>query len=801
MKLTHPFFIYRLFIAGFLLLAFSHVYANQLKSVRTWPSPDKTRIVLDLSSQPNYEIHYLKRPDRLVIDILSTNSSVNLKSITHKGPLVKNIRESASNSKNTFRLVIDLKQQSKAKIFTLSPEKPYGHRLVLDLPHQTHTPPETEKIRQPVSAGRDVIIAIDAGHGGDDPGALGQFSYEKTVNLQIAKRLQKRINRQLGMSAFLIRTGDYYVNLDKRSELAVKGKADFLVSIHADGFSSSQPSGASVWILSDRRANSEMGRRMERHEVHSELLGGKGAISESVGSVPFLNKVFFDMSKSNSMQVGSDVADLVVKELKKITKLHKEKPVGASLAVLKSPYIPSILVEAGFITNHREERLLNQAEYQNKITNAVFKGIFKHFTVSPPHDSLFAQKKRTIKHTVRSGESLSIIGARYSVSSHQLKSYNRLRSSSLRIGQVLNIPPNYELFVKRDAVQKVAKLQPAMHTVKRGESLSVIASYYGKTTTELKNYNKLRSTSLAIGQKIKIPNHAITTVTRVHIVRSGESLSVIAARYNKSVVLLKDYNNLPSTSLAIGQKIKIPNSAIARSTSRKVVARAPKKVLRPSVHTVRSGESLSVIAARYNITMQALKNYNKLPSTSLRIGQKLNLPQGGINIVGSTAKESPKPSIHRVRSGESLSLIASRYGNTTNELKNYNKLHSTVLRVGQKLKIPPSGINITGGTSARKASVHSVRRGESLSVIASYYGTSSSFLTHYNKLKSTRLLIGQKIKIPADANKLTTHKVRSGESLSVIAKRYGTSASEIKLLNKLRSNSLAIGQLLTIPTT
>ncbi|PKF61190.1 hypothetical protein CW745_11185 [Psychromonas sp. psych-6C06] len=936
MNLSDRFFIYKLLIVSFLLFAFNSAQANQLKGVRAWPSPDNTRVVLDLSGKPDYEIHYLKKPNRLVLDIQSTRSKVNLKTISHDGPLVKNIRASASNSSGTYRLVIDLKQASIANVFTLPPANPYGHRLVIDLPHQVaDATPTPDKTVSPVSVGRDVIIAIDAGHGGEDPGAIGKFSYEKKITLQIAKRLQKRINKQSGMSAFLIRTGDYYVNLNKRSELAVKGKADFLVSIHADGFSSSQPSGASVWILSDRRANSEMGRRMERHEVHSELLGGKGQASEAASSVPFLNKVFFDMSKSNSMQVGSDVGNLVVKELGRITKLHKKKPVGASLAVLKSPYIPSILVEAGFITNHREERLLNQAQYQNKVANAVFKGIYSHFRESPPHDSLFAQKKRAIKHTVRSGESLSILAERYSVTSKELKSYNRLKSSSLRIGQVLKIPPNYRLVVKPDPIAVVPapdsilskptihkvksgeslsviakryqtttqelksfnKLRSmslaigqkikiptdtfvttsdvtatTVHTVRKGESLSVIAQKYGKQSNELKTYNKLRSTSLAIGQKLKIPGVAsqvasrplkapVASIATVHTVRRGESLSVIAEKYGTSSSDIKTFNKLRSTSLAIGQKLKIPGEAIQvvstpvkapvvsrtslatvhtvrkgeslsviaqkygkqskelktfnnlRSTSLAIgqkikipgvasqVAETPVKatlIHPPSVHIVRSGESLSVIAKKYATSSNAIKSYNKLRSTSLAIGQKLKIPNASTVIAKSSVPE--KPSLHIVQSGESLSVIAKRYGYSSSELKKYNKLRSTTLAIGQKLKIPVDGA-VVERTVSRKATVHKVRSGESLSVIASRYNTSSLVLKKHNNLRSTTLAIGQKIKIPANADKLTTHKVRSGESLSVIAKRYGTSASVIKSINKLRSNSLAIGQLLTIPTT
>lgn len=859
MKLSRDILIKTLFLMTFMLLALGTVHANQLKSVRAWPSPDNTRVVLDFSSKPNYEIHYLKKPNRLVIDIKSTSSSVNLKKIFHQGPLVKGVRESASNSHGTYRLVIDLKQPSKAKIFTLSPATPYGHRLVIDLPHQApKVAPKSQqpqRIVQPSKVGRDVVIAVDAGHGGDDPGALGKFSYEKNITLQIAKRLQRRINRQPGMRAFLIRTGDYYVNLNKRSELAFKGKADFLVSIHADGFTSSRPSGASVWILSDRRANSEMGRRMERHEVHSELLGGKGESSDTASSVPFLNKVFFDMSKANSMQVGSDVGHLVVSELKKITKLHKKKPVGASLAVLKSPYIPSILVEAGFITNHREERLLNQAEYQNKVANAVFKGVYRHFVESPPHDSLFAQKKRVINHTVRSGESLSVLASRYSVSARELKSHNRLKSSELRIGQVLKIPSNYQLVVKHDPMpvvpvqrsvltvhkvksgeslsvianayglttselkrynnlrstslaigQKIKIPQrgvtqsvnrPAMvHKVRAGESLSVIASRYGKTTRELKRHNKLRSTSLAIGQKIKIPGDGKTAQVQptVHTVRSGESLSVIASRYGKTTRELKTYNQLRSTSLAIGQKIKIPGESTEQSALKTVHA----QTVVHKVHKVHSGESLSVIAAHYGKSTDELKTYNKLRSTSLVVGQKIKIPASRIK-VASVPINVVTLTTHKVKSGESLSVIAQRYGKTTNALKSYNNLRSTSLAIGQKINIPFAGY-VTKSRS-QQAVVHKVRSGESLSVIAARYKTTALVLKKHNNLRSMSLAVGQKIKIPANASKIKTHKVRSGESLSVIAKRYGTTASQIKSINKLRSSSLAIGQLLTIPTT
>ena len=323
------------------------------------------------------------------------------------------------------------------------------------------------------------------------------------MTLEIAKRLKRKIDAQRGMQAFLVRTGDYFVNLNKRSDIARKGKADFLVSIHADGFTSSQPRGASVWVLSNRRATTELGRWMEKHEAHSELLGGAGDIIQDSDSVPFLNKMLLDMSMGNTMGVGFTIGSLVTKELSRVTYMHKKQPVHASLAVLKSPDIPSILVEAGFITNPTEERLLSQADFQNKISTAVYKGIYKHFSEKPPQGTLFAQKKTAIKHTVRSGESLSILARRYSVTSQKLKSFNHLKSNTLNVGQVLSIPENYRVVkeaqpeprVVSRPTQSTSDQKASVHVVARGESLSLIAQRYNQTTAQLKSYNNLRSTT------------------------------------------------------------------------------------------------------------------------------------------------------------------------------------------------------------------------------------------------------------------------------------------------------------------
>ena len=801
---------------------------NELKGVRTWPSPDNTRIVLDLAQKPDYETHYLTHPDRLVVDLKTTNNKANLKKISNKGVLIKNIRESASGESGTFRLVVDLKKASKAKIFSLRPAKPYGHRLVIDLPTLVTKVPKSIAA---VPNGRDIIIAVDAGHGGDDPGALGKYTYEKKVTLQIAKRLKTKIDAQKGMQSFLIRTGDYFVNLNKRSEIARKGKADFLVSIHADGFTSSQPRGASVWVLSNRRATTELGRWMEKHEAHSELLGGAGDIIQDSDSVPFLNKMLLDMSMGNTMGVGYTIGDLVTTELSKVTQMHKKKPVHASLAVLKSPDIPSILVEAGFITNRTEERLLNQAEFQNKIASAVYKGIYKHFNDKPPQGSLFAQKKRAIKHTVRSGESLSVLARRYSVTSNELKSFNHLKSNSLRIGQVLSIPPNYQVAANEPTSQQNAapvRRKAQTHVVKRGESLSVIAAKYQQSTKTLAEYNQLRSTTLAIGQKINIPGDvqssvASTTVLnaskpmtqrvlqkeQLHQVKRGESLSVIASQYDKSIAQLMSYNKLQRSSLQVGQKIKIPGVYIEVAATETPIVQAP-IVNTPEIHKVQRGESLSVIASQYNKSIAEIKDYNDLKTTTLFVGQQLKLSEQQKPVLAVAERKQSqqknkviKAQTHKVQRGESLSAIAQKYASTTAQLKQYNNLKSTSLLIGQKIKIPGNQQQVT----QRPDLIYRVKSGDSLSVIASQYDMSTTALKDYNQLRSSSLRVGQKIKVPgtmttAAVKKVvvpTQHKVSSGESLSVIAEKYDRTSKQFEVYNNLSSSRLLVGQVLKIP--
>ncbi|AZU47277.1 N-acetylmuramoyl-L-alanine amidase [Aeromonas hydrophila] len=315
-------------------------WANQLKSVRVWPSPDNTRVVLDMSSAPNYNYFTLTGPDRLVIDLKGASNVTNLARIENKSELVRKIRESSPLEKGGLRLVLDLGSTIKPVVFPLAPAGPYGHRLVIDLPYEEKASAAVQAT--PVGGkGKGVVIAIDPGHGGEDPGSIGpRRTYEKRVTLAVSQKLAALIDREPGMRAVLTRRGDYFVDLNKRSEIARKAKADLLVSVHADSFHNSTPRGASVWVLSTNRANREMGSWLEKQEKQGELLGGVGKVLAESDPNPYLAQTFLDLSMDKSRAEGYDVSRQILRSLGRVARLHKKAPEHASLAVLKAPDIP-----------------------------------------------------------------------------------------------------------------------------------------------------------------------------------------------------------------------------------------------------------------------------------------------------------------------------------------------------------------------------------------------------------------------------------------------------------------------------
>lgn len=362
----------------------------RLRNIRVWAAPDNTRVVFDMTRPVMHDIKLLSGPDRVVIDLQNTEPFAGLPQPVLQDGYVRNIRHGQHG--NFLRVVLDLKKPARAKSFLLAPNKHYGHRLVVDV-YDTEKQQVVIKEAAPAPGYRDVVVAIDAGHGGEDPGAIGQRgTREKTVVLQIAKKLAEVINREHGMRAVLTRTGDYYLPLRKRVDLARRHKADLFISIHADAFTNRRVSGSSVYVLSSRGASSEHARWLAERENASDLIGGVSLDDKD----SLLASVLLDLSQTASLEASIDVAEEVLKGLKKVGKVHKRGVESAGFAVLKSPDIPSLLVEAAFISNPQEEKKLKSTAYQQKLAKAVAAGVKRYFVDNAPDGTLLAARKQVI---------------------------------------------------------------------------------------------------------------------------------------------------------------------------------------------------------------------------------------------------------------------------------------------------------------------------------------------------------------------------------------------------------------------
>ncbi|USD32813.1 MULTISPECIES: LysM peptidoglycan-binding domain-containing protein [Vibrio] len=548
------------------------VWANALESIRVWPSPDETRVVIDLASEAEYSYFTLSSPERLVVDLPRTSLNTKLPINVSDSPVLKKIRKSSPPQKGTYRLVFELKRKVAPRLFKLAPTPggQYGHRLVIDLPHGTSTTssakvssnssPQVNRDASQLLGTADIVVAIDAGHGGEDPGSIGPSrKYEKHATLAISKKIAAQINAVPGMKAVLTRRGDYFVNLNKRSEIARGNKAHLLVSIHADGFRSPQPRGGSVFVLNTRRANSEIARWVENHEEQSQLLGGAGEVLSKNTRDRNISQTLLDLQFSHSQKEGYKLATKILKQMSRAgIRLHKKQPVNASLAVLKSPDIPSVLVETGFITNPTEEKLLFQRSHQDKLARALTKAIVEYFEANPPEGTLFANRGKTIKHKVKRGESLSVIAKKYGTTTKAIMQSNNLKSSGLAIGQVLTIPGSKGA-VPVPKVMNPVETKTITHVVQSGEYLGKIAERYKVSVAHIKRENKLRSDTLKLGQKLRITVSLKDQPLRKHKVKRGEFLGKIASQYDVSVGAIRKANNLRSDELAIGQVLVIPN--------------------------------------------------------------------------------------------------------------------------------------------------------------------------------------------------------------------------------------------------
>lgn len=422
---------------------------TQLSDARLWPAPGHTKLVLDLSGRIDHSVFTLEKPDRLVIDMQDTHLAVDLTRLSLKDTPIQDIR-SAPRHGNDLRVVLDLKHRVSPRSFLLDPNSQYGYRLIVDM-RDPNVPDDQGVVIKDTSAHgkRNIIICIDAGHGGEDPGAIGPDGFkEKNVTLHIARDLQALVSAQRGYTAKMTRTGDYYVGLRDRTQLARKYNADMFISIHADSFPTAAAEGASVYALSRRGATSETARWLAQSENRADLIGGAGGVSLDDKS-DTLAQVLLDLSMTASMKASLGIGRDVLSQLDDVTPLHRDHVEQAAFVVLKSPDIPSILVETGFISNPHEERQLISSTHQHAIAQAIFAGIQRYFTATPPPGTLMAWDKQHGKKTaaaavqhyrVRSGDTLSSIAAHNQTSVQQLRKLNDLNSDMVVVGQLLQVP-------------------------------------------------------------------------------------------------------------------------------------------------------------------------------------------------------------------------------------------------------------------------------------------------------------------------------------------------------------------------
>lgn len=427
-----------------LLIAPTSAAANRLTGVRLHDAPDSTRVVLDTRQAASYQVFTLENPDRVVVDLRDTWVSKAFRTPVPDSRVVGRIR-SAYRNRTNYRVVLDLEAAAEVKQFTLKPVAPYGHRLVIDL-YPLDRPVPVPTPRGPEGpAARDVVVAIDAGHGGEDPGAIGVGRvFEKHVVLAIARRVKERLDAVEGMRGVLTREGDYYVPLRNRTKLARRDdiRADVFVSIHADAFRLSKVSGASVYALSERGASSEMARWLATAENRSDLIGGVGGSVSLDDKEDSVRELLVDLSMDAKREASINLGEAVLGGLSGVTKLHKNRVEQAGFVVLKSPDVPAVLVETGFLSNPQEARRLASTSFQRRIADGIATGIEGYLRRHPPPDTLLASRghEGVLRYVIKRGDTLSEIAERNRISMRRLKALNGIGGDRIHVGDVLLIP-------------------------------------------------------------------------------------------------------------------------------------------------------------------------------------------------------------------------------------------------------------------------------------------------------------------------------------------------------------------------
>ncbi len=410
-----------------------------LRHLRVATRQRKPSVIFELSASVGYRIFVLHKPERIVIDFDNTRLLNGLNGFERQNLaryLISNVRYGSRNGTG-LRVVLDLRRPASPRSFLLPPTNKFGHRLVVEL----HSPKKGDPApiltaNKSAARLRDVVVAIDAGHGGKDPGAIGKRgTKEKDVVLAIARKLESLIRKEKGMRAVMIRRNDTFMPLRARIQRARENKADIFVSIHADAARNSGVRGSSVYVLSQNGASSEAARWLAVRENAADVIGGVSLEDKD----DLLKKVLLDLSQNATIEASMKLANDMLSALKRAGKVHSNRVEQAGFVVLKSPDIPSVLVESAFISNPREEKRLRSASFQLSIAKSLMRGLRQYLHSNAPSGTLLQSLNRN-EHIIRSGETLSAIAQRYEVDVNRLRRHNSLKSDRILEGQVLLIP-------------------------------------------------------------------------------------------------------------------------------------------------------------------------------------------------------------------------------------------------------------------------------------------------------------------------------------------------------------------------
>ncbi|RFF26384.1 MULTISPECIES: N-acetylmuramoyl-L-alanine amidase [unclassified Wenzhouxiangella] len=427
-------------LIAFLLVAVTvSAAAGEVRNLRVWAGPESTRAVLDLGQRVDYRLFTLDDPSRVVIDIDGVDLERSLDLDEEHSGVIRRVRHGVREG-NDLRVVLDLEEQARPQSFLLAPAGEYGHRLVVDLyPEDAQSPGERvrEAVQSAMDGERDMIVAVDAGHGGEDPGAIGPSgTHEKNVALALARELKQRIDDEPGMRGVLIRTGDYYIPLEERYARAREARADLFLSIHADAFRDRRVRGSSVYVLSRSGASSEAARLLARSENRSDLVGG---VKLDRGD-DVLSSVLLDLSQNVAMEYSAEAAEAILGQLARVGKQHRDRVERANFVVLRSPDVPSVLVEVGFISNPHDEANLNSGSHRRRVSEAIVNGVRKHFFETAPQGTWIAANRDGSRHVVERGESLGVIAQKYRTSVSRIRQANNIDGDVIHPGAVLVIP-------------------------------------------------------------------------------------------------------------------------------------------------------------------------------------------------------------------------------------------------------------------------------------------------------------------------------------------------------------------------